>query len=127
MKHTFCLFLFTQLLFAQFRPVDPRQTYERVIAIVPMVGSGQPHDPKRPLFSDTPDLIGYQAELSDNGQFALVEFVARSRTAFARISPVTDARVQVFRKTDGRREDIIREFQKLKAKFNLENFGLSVK
>jgi hypothetical protein len=65
--------------------------------------------------------------LSDNGQFALVEFVARARVILAGISSATDARVQVFRRTDSRRDDIIREFQKLKAKFNLENFGLSVK
>jgi hypothetical protein len=127
MKYLIAFSLLANLLSAQFRPVDPRQTYERIIAIVPMVGTGQPNDPKRPLFSDTPKLIGYQAELSDDGQFALVEFVARSRADLASISPLRDARAQVFRKSDARREDIIREFQKLKRKFNLDTFGMSVR
>ena len=30
-------------------------------------------------------------------------------------------------KTDARRDDIVREFQKLKRKFNIDNFGLSVR
>ena len=49
----------------------------------------------------TPYLIGYQAEISDDGQFALVEFVARTRVALAPINAQRDARVQIFRKTDG--------------------------
>ena len=128
MKSIFVISLLTQLALAQFRPVDPRQTHERILAIVPMVGTGRgPDDPKRPLFADTPNLIGYHAELSDDGQYALVEFVARSRAALAPISSARDARVQTFSKTDSRRDDIVREFQKLKRKFNIDNFGLSVR
>jgi len=112
---------------AQFRPVDPRLSHERLLAIVPMIGTGQPEDPRRPMFSDTPNLIGYHAELSDNEQFALVEFVARTRAELASINSSRDARVQIFRKTDARRADVLREFQKLKAKFNPDNFGFSVR
>ncbi len=93
-----------------------------------MVGTGRgPDDPKRPLFADTPNLLGYHAELSDDGQFALVEFVARTRAALAPITSARDVRVQTFSKTDARRDDIVREFQKLKRKFNIDNFGLSVR
>ena len=80
MKVILVISLLAQLASAQFRPVDPRQTHERILAIVPMVGTGRgPDDPKRPLFADPPNLIGYHAELSDDGQYALVEFVARPR------------------------------------------------
>ncbi len=128
MKAILVISLLTQLASAQFRPVDPRQTHERILAIVPMVGTGRgPDDPKRPLFADTPNLIGYHAELSDDGQYALVEFVARTRAALAPITSARDARVQTFSKTDARRDDIVREFQKLKRKFNIDNFGLSVR
>ena len=128
MKAILVISLLVQLASAQFRPVDPRQTHERVLAIVPMVGTGRgPDDPKRPLFADTPNLLGYHAELSDDGQYALVEFVARTRAALAPISSARDARVQTFSKTDARRDDIVREFQKLKRKFNIDNFGLSVR
>ena len=121
------LFMLSPVALAQFRPVDPRLTYERVLAIVPMVGSGRADDPKRPMFSDSPKLIGYHAELSDNGQFALVEFVARTREELAVINSSRDARVQTFKKSDAKRSDVLREFQKLKAKFNPDNFGLAVR
>ena len=112
MKVILAISLLAQLALAQFRPVDPRQTHERILAIVPMVGTGRgPDDPKRPLFAD------------DDGQYALVEFVARTRAALAPISSARDARVQTFSKTDARRDDIVRDFQKLKRKFNLDNFG----
>ena len=128
MKAIFAISLLAQLASAQFRPVDPRQTHERILAIVPLVGTGRgPDDPKRPLFADTPNLLGYHAELSDDGLYALVEFVARTRAALAPISSARDARVQTFSKTDARRDDIVREFQKLKRKFNIDNFGLSVR
>ena len=127
LKHILALSLLAQLALAQFRPVEPRQTHERVLAIVPVVGTGHPSDHKRPLFADIPNLIGYHAELSDDGLFALVEYVARTRADLAPISAVRDARVQTFSKTDKRRDDIVREFQKLKRNFNIDNFGLSVR
>ena len=38
--------------FAQPR-VDPRQTYHRVVCVVPYTGSGTAADPKRPLYAPT--------------------------------------------------------------------------
>ncbi len=79
--------------------------YQRVICVVPMVGSGTLADPKRPLFSpvageqpsivlkkskgftDAPVIVGYHSVLSDDGQRAIVEFVARDRAAFAPATP----------------------------------------
>jgi hypothetical protein len=34
--------------------VDPTMTYHRVLAIVPLVGSGTSADPVRPMFAPTP-------------------------------------------------------------------------
>ncbi|MBY0507303.1 MAG: hypothetical protein K2X03_25535 [Bryobacteraceae bacterium] len=51
----------TGLLFAQaqFRKVDPTLTLERVIAIVPMLGTGSGKDAKRPQFSHLPGITGF--------------------------------------------------------------------
>ena len=84
------LSVFTVSLFAQ-RNVSPGNMYHRVYAVVPMVGAGTQADPKRPMLvpvpgqntaGERPDLLGYQMQLSDNGQFALVEFVFQNPVAF---------------------------------------------
>jgi len=65
-----------------------------VWAVVPLVGSGSTGDPIRPMMVPSPgaasqqpadgppDLLGYQMQLSDDGKFALVEFVFHSPLAF---------------------------------------------
>ena len=81
-------------LFAQ-RNVGPGNGYHRVLAVVPLVGAGTDDDPKRPLLVPTPaeaaadhvdgerpDLLGYTMQVSDDGQFALVEFVLPDPLAF---------------------------------------------
>lgn len=74
--------------------VDPRNMYERVLAIVPLVGAGTAADPQRPKHAPLPNavdptsrtgILGYMYVLSDDGKFALVEYVARDRSAFATI------------------------------------------
>ena len=40
-------------------------------------GAGTAKNPKRPQYSDLAGLTGFTAELSDDGRFALVEFVAK--------------------------------------------------
>lgn len=76
---------------AQGRRVDRRNMYERVIAIVPMTGSGTEADPRRPMFAPRPGdmdpafattIAGFNYVLSDDGKFALVQFVARDKEAF---------------------------------------------
>ena len=75
--------------------VDSANTYFRLVCVVPMVGSGSPADPKRPQYAPLPPkagarpgrsgilAAGYLA--SDDGKYALVEFVAADRAAFAPI------------------------------------------
>ena len=65
------ILLFPSLFFAQ-RRVDPKYTYSRVIAIVPIVGSGTASDPRRPQYAPLPStgpnqagIIGYMQQLSD--------------------------------------------------------------
>lgn len=76
---------------AQVHRVDARNMYERVIAIVPMTGSGTDADPRRPMFAPKPGdmnpasattIAGFNYVLSDDGKFALVQFVARDKGAF---------------------------------------------
>jgi hypothetical protein len=113
--------------------VDPRSLHERLYAVVPMTGSGTWADPKRPLYAPSPSqmnpasrtgIIGYTHVLSDDGQFALVEFVARDATAFNRI--LADTSIKSFRKGKDKREDIEAEFRKHKKDFSFENFGVRV-
>ena len=117
--------------------VDTRQLYERLYCVVPMVGTGTWADPKRPLYAPSPaqmnpasrtGIIGFTHVLSDNGQFALVEFVARDAKAFDRIladvSLNLNTSVKAFRKGKDKREDIEAEFRKHKKDFSFEHFGL---
>jgi len=88
------LCVFASALFAQ-RNVSPENMYHRVWAVVPLVGAGTPEDPKRPMFvpspteaaadqanNERPDLFGYSMQLSDSGDFALVEFIVADPMAF---------------------------------------------
>jgi hypothetical protein len=122
--------------------VDPRNSYERVLAIVPMVGSGTPVDPMRPDYAPlqptaavtppvttsspaTPSapegIIAFSYQVSDDGKFALVEFVARSRDVFKPILADTRPGVKAFIKGQDKRADIEAAFQALKAGFNLDS------
>src|SRR2546430_15414948 len=82
---------------AQNRPtyhVDPRNTYERVLAIVSWSGSGSHADPKRPMYAPAAaqtnpasgsGILAYQCVASDDGKLALCEFVAKDRAAFKQL------------------------------------------
>jgi hypothetical protein len=125
------------------RRVDARHTYERLIAVVPMVGKGTYDDPRRPKYAPVVNaataaqksatagaarsgIIGYHAIPSDDGQYALVEFVAVDRAAFAEILADESLKGKVFEKGKGRREDMEREFVKHKRSFNLADLGVMV-
>src|SRR5713226_5098147 len=86
-------FAFNSALFSQQR-VDSRNTYSRLLCVVPMVGKGTWSDPKRPMYAPLPGaapstsrsgILGFVHQLSDDGQVALVEFVAKDRSAFRAI------------------------------------------
>jgi hypothetical protein len=113
------------------RPVNPGHINERILAIVPMVGQGTLTDPRRPAYVPVPNsraesgpdlagIIGFRMVLSDDGRFALVEFVALERSAFADLLADRRPEVRVFEKGRVRREDIEVEFRKLRKDFQLE-------
>ena len=123
------------------RLVDPRSLYERLYVVAPMIGTGSWTDPKRPLYAPSPTqmnptsrtgIIGFTHVLSDDGQFALVEFVARDAKAFdyiladIAVNINVNTNIKAFRKGKDKREDIEAEFRKHKKDFSFEKFGVSV-
>jgi hypothetical protein len=133
-------FLLRPLAEAQ-RRVDMRHTYERLICVVPMVGKGTYEDPRRPKYAPVAaqadaksaetraartGIIAYHAIPSDDGQYALVEFVAVDRAAFAGILADESLKGKVFEKGKDRREAMEREFVKHKRTFNLQDLGVMV-
>lgn len=110
------------------RKVDIHNMYERVVCVVPIVGKGTFDDPRRPQFAplQTKDavrsngIIGFSWVPSDDGQFAIVEFVARERSAFQAIKSAARADVRVFEKGRDARSSIESEFKKHRKSFSLD-------
>ena len=126
------LLLVSNLGFAQHK-VDPKNTYNRLICVVPMVGTGKVDDPRRPQYAPWPPpkpgqaparnaIIAYTHLASDDGKLALVEFVALDRAAFAGI--LNDKSVTSFHKGKDKKEDIEKELRKYRKDFDLNSFGL---
>lgn len=95
-----------------------------------MIGKGTFEDPRRPMFAPLPGsqasragIVSYIAQESDDGRFALVEFVAFDRTAFQPILGSGRADVRVFEKGKARKEEVLNEFRKFKANINVDRFG----
>jgi hypothetical protein len=116
-------------VFAQQHKVDLQHMYERVLCVVPMVGAGTYDDPRRPMFAPVrPDpnersgILGFSYQVSDDGNFALVEFVARDRAALSEILSAKRSDVKAFEKGKARRPDIEAEFRKYRKDFDLDKF-----
>ena len=115
------------------QPVDPLSMYQRALCVVPLTGTGAWGDPKRPLYAPaqiTPGsrdgIVAYTHVLSDDGQLALVEFVAYDRAAFKDLLADTNPKIKVFLKGKDKRDDIVAEFKKHKKDFDLDHFGVRV-
>ncbi len=113
--------------------VDPRNTYERLFCVVPLVGNGSKADPRRPMYAPAPGggasrdgILGWVSVLSDDRKFALVEFVAGSRAAFQPILQEQRPDVKVFEKGKAKRDDIEKEFRKYRKDFSLDSFEVRV-
>jgi len=127
--------------------VDSRNLYERVLAVVPMVGSGTLSDPVRPAYAPLPaasaitnpiptgatsngviplrqGIIAFSYVTSDDGKLALVEFVAADRGAFKDL--LADTTVKAFLKGRDSIDDAVAEFLKHKANFTLDQLGAIV-
>ena len=110
------------------RRVDPRNSYNRVIAVVPLTGSGTATDPKRPKYapwpaSQDPDgIIGFVFEPTDDGKSAVVEFVAPNHAALQAI--LADKTIQVFQKGAVSKSVIETAIKQVRRDFNLDTFGM---
>lgn len=120
------LLLFVSLLGAQ-RRVDPKNSYNRVIAVVGFVGSGTPADPRRPQYTPWPisqdptGIIAFSYIASDDGKHALVEFVARNWAAFQPL--FNDQTIVVFQKGIASKTQIETELKQYRKDFSLDTFG----
>jgi hypothetical protein len=126
------------------RKLEPEQRHHRLLCVVPMIGSGTYEDPRRPLFAptrppekveglereesqeDPPEIVAYSFEESDDGKFAIVEFVARDRKAFQAILQSGRTDVRVFRKENLDKAEAAAEFRQFKRDFQLKSKGLAV-
>jgi hypothetical protein len=121
------LLALTAVVCAQ-RRVDPRNTYTRVICVVPFTGKGTPADPKRPAYAPWPPsrdvngIVAFYYLPTDDGQSAVVEFAARSRAAFQ--SLLNDSTITVFELGQTKRSDVETAIRKSRRDFDLEKFGL---
>src|SRR5258708_37474368 len=113
--------------------VDPRNMYERVLAVVPWSGSGTKADPKRAQYAPSSaqmsptsrsGIIGFQCIPSDDGQLALCEYVASTRAAFSQL--LSDPGVKAFLKGRDKIESAVLEFTKHSKKFDINRFGLRI-
>jgi hypothetical protein len=112
--------------FAQHSPVDPRNTYHRVIAVVPMIGTGSAADPKRPLYAPAPGsaetngIVGFTQVATDDGKHAIVEFVARNRKDLLPV--LADTTITTYEKGTESASAIETALKKVKAGFSLVQF-----
>lgn len=128
----FCLLVPAQ------RRVPANQLYERIYLVLPMEGRGTWADPKRPLFMPAPDeikpgdrsgILAWHFQISDNGQFALVEIVAANQPALAGLTARIRAQVsgaQLFDATARSRGEVEQTFKALKKDFDLSRFQVVV-
>lgn len=139
MKKPFILFMLCLIpflsvgsLFCKPR-VSPRNNYERIIAIVPMIGAGTAEDPRRPMFSPAQGvaanrrgLIAFSYQLSDDENFALVEFVGVNSAAFKDILAESKNGLRIFQKGKFNKADLAAAWGQYKREFDLENLGVSL-
>jgi hypothetical protein len=115
------------------RRVDPKNTYHRVICVVPLIGTGTAADPRRPQYAPLvtaahtalpTDIIAFTQVPTDDGTFAIVEFVAQDRKAFLTI--FADANVTTFEKGVASKAAIETALQKVKKGFSLDQFEVTM-
>jgi hypothetical protein len=110
------------------RRVDPRNTYHRVICVVPLVGTGTAADPKRPQYAPWPasqnskGIIAFYFEPTDDGKSAVAEFVAQDGAALLPL--LNDKSIQAFEKGTAPQATVEAAIQQVRKDFSLEAFGM---
>jgi hypothetical protein len=109
-------------------PVAPDALYHRLICLVHLTGSGKLGDPRRPEYvpaattGSRSEILTWSMQLTDDGQMAIVHYVAADRNAFAPLLADKRAEVRVFEIGKDKPEAIEAEMQKFKKDFTLANF-----
>lgn len=114
--------------------VAPENRYERVLAVVPMVGEGSYQDPRRPMFAPVAgagaerasqglEILEFTYQLSDDGKFALVEFVALHNKKLESVLNASEKNVTAFRRGRATKAEIEAEFRKHKRDFDWNAFS----
>lgn len=110
------------------RRVDPRNTYHRVICVVPLTGTGTAADPKRPQYAPWPasqdpkGIIAFYFEPTDDGKSAVVEFVAQNGAALLPL--LNDKSILAFEKGVSSQATVEAAIQQVRKDFSLETFGM---
>ncbi len=132
-----CLLTCASAALAQPR-VDPRNMYERVIAVVPLVGKGTVEDPRRPLHAPAPGeisatsrtgIVGFTWVPSDDGKFAIVQFVARDKASLRGIlddAKVPASNVKAFTPSADQKQDIETALKQYKKDIDISKFDVRV-
>ena len=123
------------------KTVDARNFGERLVAVVPMIGTGKPKDPFRPfgvlappeperptpdkkyLTPELPQILSFRYELSDDKKTALLEIVGRDEEALTELRNAKRADVKIFELGKATKEEIQAEFRKYKPGFDADKFG----
>src|SRR5262245_10939603 len=98
-----------------------------------MIGNGSYADPRRPLFTaaSRPEsdrlagqgILSFSYQLSDDGNFAVVELVARDRKAFAAILADRRTDIKVFERGKAEPAAVEAEIRKYIRNFDVTKFG----
>jgi hypothetical protein len=113
--------------------VDAGLLHHRVLAVVPIVGKGTFDDPKRPMFAPIPSqqvptdrsgVIAYQHLVSDDGKFALVEFVFASHPALTQVlsAAAAEPNAKAFERGKHTQAEIEGAFKQYKKSFSFDTF-----
>lgn len=116
------------------RTVSATETHFRIMAVVPLVGTGKKGDPIRPDFVPVhkpgdpyhSGIIAYTQIPTDDRKHAIVEMVATSPTAFAAIRADKRVDVVVVDHTTTAKKVVESTLQVYRKGFTLDNFPRAV-
>ena len=119
-------------LFGQ-HAVSPFHRYHRLICLEHLIGAGTESDPRRPEFVPPPNaapartgILAWSAQMTDDKQMAIVEYVAVDRGAFRGILADNRPEIRVFEIGKDSRAAIEAFMQRHKANFSLDTMRLPV-
>ena len=120
-------------------------SYQRVFAIVPMIGKGTYADPIRPMFVPAggfeqnrvtaadrgrkvrSGILSYAYQLTDDGKSAIVEFVSIDKAGLRGIIESKVAGVTVFERDKAQKSEVESAFRGKKKDFDFSKFDHKVR